>query len=271
MEEQRRFVRSNANMDALRSEQDRKRRRRSVIYLSLFLSVTLIFLAVCFFVFFKVSEIRVENNEIYSESQIIESLTFSMGDNLFSFRAEDAEAALRKNLPYIGEVEITRTLPNVVTVTISERKAEMSLVLGEDAYLISGDLQVLGRIGGGEITAGVTRVFTSSVERCLVGESVSFVDTRTADNLKELYRCLAENDMMQYVREINMVSRFDITINYADRFTVYLADIDNMDIKIRFLVKILEKLKPTDTGYINLADHREAAVRLDETEPQPAE
>jgi hypothetical protein len=44
-----------------------------------------------------------------------------------------------------------------------------------------------------------------------------------------------------------------------------------MDIKIRFLVKILEKLKPTDTGYINLADHREAAVRLDETEPQPAE
>jgi cell division septal protein FtsQ len=75
---------------------------------------------------------------------------------------------------------------------------------------------------------------------------------------------------MQYVREINMVSRFDITINYADRFTVYLADIDNMDIKIRFLVKILEKLKPTDRGYINLADHREAAVRLDETEPQPA-
>ena len=55
MEEQRRFVRSNANMDALRSEQDRKRRRRSVIYLSLFLSVTLIFFAVCFFVFFKVS------------------------------------------------------------------------------------------------------------------------------------------------------------------------------------------------------------------------
>ena len=33
MEEQRRFVRSNANMDALRSEQDRKRRRRSVMAL----------------------------------------------------------------------------------------------------------------------------------------------------------------------------------------------------------------------------------------------
>lgn len=271
MEEQRRFVRSNANMDALRSQQDRKRRRRSVFYLTLFLCVTLVFLAVCFFVFFRVSEIRVEGNQIYTEGQILENLTFGLEDNLFSFKTAQAETALRKALPYIGEVEITRSLPNVVTVTVSERQAEMCLVLGEDAYLLSGDLRVLGRIGGGEITQGVTRLSTSAVERCLVGESVSFIDTRTADDLKELYAALAENGVMKHVREINMVSRFDITINYADRFTVYLADVDNIDIKIRFLVGILEKLKPTDTGYINLADHREAAVRLDEQEQNPAE
>ena len=271
MEEQRRFVRSNATMDALRSQQDKKRRRRSVFYLTLFLCVTLVFLVVCFFVFFRVAEIRVENNEIYTEGQILEHLSVSLGDNLFSFRAQEVGDALRKALPYIGEVEITRTLPNVVTVTVSERRAEMTLVLGEDAYLLSGDLRVLGRIGGGEITAGVTRLSTGAVERCLVGESVSFADTRTADDLKELYTALSENGVMKHVREINMVSRFDITINYADRFTVYLADIDNMDIKIRFLVGILEKLKPTDTGYINWADHREAAVRLDEQEETPAE
>lgn len=271
MEEQRRFVRSSANMDALRSKQDRKRRRRTVFYVSLFVAVTLVFLVVCFFVFFRVSEIRVENNEIYTDGQIIENLTFAMDDNLFSFKAAEAEEALRKALPYIGEVEITRKLPGVITVTVSERKAEMTLVLGEDAYLLSGDLQVLGRIGGGEITAGMTRIATSSVERCLVGENVTFVDTRTADYLKELYRCLSDNGLMKKVREIDMVSRFDITLNYDDRFTVYLADIDNMDIKIRFLVEILKKLDPADTGYINLADHREAAVRLDEKEDTPAE
>lgn len=271
MEEQRKFVRSNANMDALRSQQDKKRRRRTVFYVTLFVSVTLVFLVVCFFVFFRVKEIRVENNEIYTDGQIIENLTFAMDDNLFSFKAAQAEAALRKALPYIGEVEISRQLPGVVTVTVSERKAEMTLVLGEDAYLLSGDLQVLGRIGGGEITAGVTRLSTSSVERCLVGESVSFVDTRTADYLKELYTCLSAYGVMSKVRSIDMVSRFDITLNYDDRFTVYLADIDNMDIKIRFLVEVIKKLEPTDTGYINLADHREAAVRLDEKEVLPAE
>ncbi len=271
MEEQRKYVRSNANMDALRSKQDKKRRRRTVFYVSLFVSVTVVFLVVCFFVFFRISEIRIENNEIYTEGQILENLPFAIEDNLFSFGIEEAEDTLRKALPYIGDVEISRKLPGVITVTVSERKAEMTLVLGEDAYLLSGDLQVLGRIGGGEITAGVTRLATSSVERCLVGESVSFVDTRTADHLKELYTCLSAYGVMSKVRSIDMVSRFDITLNYDDRFTVYLADIDNMDIKIRFLVEIIKKLEPTDTGYINLADHREAAVRLDEKEVVPAE
>ena len=136
--------------------------------------------------------------------------------------------------------------------------------------LLSGDLQVLGRIGGAEITAGVPRLYNGSIAKLLVGEAVTFTDTRTASDLSELYRCLTEYGMMEHIVTIDMVSRFDITLNYADRFTIYLADIDNMDIKIRFLQKILEKLKPTDRGYINLSDHREAAVRL-ETEEESAE
>ncbi len=271
MEEQRRFVRSSVSMDALRSKQDKRRRRRTVVYVSLFAGVTLVFLVVCFFLFFRVSEINVEKNEIYSDEQILEQLPIAIGDNLFSFDVEEAENLLRKALPYIGDVQISRSLPNTVTITVSERKAEMTLVLGDDAYLLSGDLQVLDRIGGAEITAGVTRLYTGSIARCLVGEAVTFTDSRTSEDLKELYRCLSEYGILQHVITIDMVSRFDITINYADRFTIYLADVDNMDIKIRFLKKILEKLKATDRGYINLSDHREAAVRLESQEDNSEE
>ena len=271
MEEQRRFVRSSVSMDALRSKQDKKRRRRTVVYVSLFAGVTLVFLVVCFFLFFRVSSIRVEENAIYTDEQILEHLPIAKGDNLFSFDTEEAENALRKALPYIGNVEISRSLPNTVTVTVSERKAEMTLVLGDEAYLLSGDLQVLARIGGTEITAGVTRLYTGSIARCLVGEAVTFTDTRTASDLAALYECLTEYGMMEHVETIDMVSRFDITIYYADRFTIYLADVDNLDIKIRFLKEILQKLKPTDRGYINLSDHREAAVRLENGEEKVEE
>lgn len=264
MEESRRFTRSSVHIDELRSKQDKKRRRRTVFYAILFLSVTVVFLAVCFFWFFRVSEIRIENNEIYTDEQITEILPFAVGDNLFSFETGAAETALRKALPYIGDVEIERSLPAGITVTVSERKAEMTLSLGDTAFLLSGDLRVLDKIGGNDITTGITRLKTGAVERCIVGETVTFAEKRAADDLLELYTYLSENGMMHKVLSIDMTSRFDITLDYEGRFTVYLASIDNMDIKIRFLDGILKQLSPDDTGYINLSNHREASVRLDE-------
>ena len=101
------------------------------------------------------------------------------------------------------------------------------------------------------------------MERCIVGEKVTFSDARTASDLEELYRCLSANGIMGQIRSIDMTSRFDITIDYDGRFSVYLADIDNMDIKIRFLVGIIDQLSAVDRGYINLSDYHEAAVRLE--------
>ena len=256
-------VRSNVHMDELRSRQDKKRHRRSVFYFILFLGATLIFLAVCFFLFFRISEIRLVGNEIYTEEQILEQLPFSIGENLFSFRAEETENNLRKALPFIGAVEIKRSFPSVVVVEIGERHMELSLAVGDDAYLLSGDLQVLEQIGGGDITDGVALLKTGAVERCIVGEKVTFMDARTASDLEELYRCLSVNGMMGQIRSIDMTSRFDITIDYDGRFSVYLADIDDMDIKIRFLAGILDQLSSGDRGYINLSDYHEAAVRLE--------
>lgn len=264
MEESRRFTRSSAHIDELRSKQDKKRRRRTVFYATLFLSVSVVFLAVCFFWFFRVTEINVVDNKIYTDEQIMEHLPFAVGDNLFSFDAEAAEGALRKALPYIGDVQIKRELPAGIKVTVSERKADMTLVLGDEAFLLSGDLQVLDKIGGNDITTGITRLKTGAIDRCIVGETVVFAESRAANDLRELYACLVQNEMTDKVLSIDMTSRFDIRLDYEGRFEVYLASSDNMDIKIRFLAGIIEKLKPDDSGYINLSNHREAAVRLDE-------
>ncbi len=272
MEESRRFTRSSAHIDELRSKQDKKRRRRTVFYATLFLSVSAVFLAVCFFWFFRVTEVKIEKNEIYTDEQIMEQLPFAVGDNLFSFDAETAESALRKALPYIGDVEIKRELPAGIRVTVSERKADMTLVLGDEAFLLSGDLQVLDKIGGNDITTGITRLKTGAIDRCIVGETVAFAESRAANDLRELYACLAENNMTDKVLSIDMTSRFDITLDYEGRFEVYLASSDNMDIKIRFLAGIIDRLKADDSGYINLSNHREAAVRLNErTEPDVSE
>ncbi len=258
-------VRSSVSMEELRSRQDQKRHRRVVFYVLLLFGATAVFLSVCFFLFFRVSEVRLVGNEIYSEEQILAELPFSVGENLFSFRVGEVESGLRRALPYIGEVTVKRSLPSTVVVEVSERHMELSLAVGEDAYLLSRDLQVLGRIGGEDITDGVSRLRTGAVERCIVGEKIRFQDKRAAPDLEELCRCLTDCGLFDQVDAIDMSSRFDITIEYDGRFSVYLADIENMDIKIRFLARILERLSPTDRGKIELIGYRRAAVRLENT------
>ena len=258
------YTKTTVAQDEMQSRQDAKQRRRLIFYILLFAVILIAFLAVSFFVFFRISEIRVIGNAMYTEEQIMEYVSFHTGDNLFSFDAEKTEAALRRNLPYIGDVTVSRKLPSTVTIDVSERTEDLALRLGEEIYLVAGDLQVLGRYGANEVIPNITKLYTGSVERCIVGERLTFLEGRADDNLKYLYRCLEANRIQKKVRTIDITSRFDITISYDDRFTVYLGSAEDMDIKIQFLVAILERLGSSERGYINLSDCREAAVRLED-------
>ncbi len=258
------FTKNSITVDEMRSRQEKKQRKRLFFYIFLFVFILLAFLVVSFFVFFRVGEIRIEGNGIYTDEQILEHVTFREGDNLFSFDADREEATLRKSLPYIGSVRISRRMPSVILVTVEERTEDLALHVGEEVYLLSGDLQVLGRYPGNEVVNNIASLYTGTVGRCIVGETLTFQEHRTEDNIKELYACLLDNKLQKKVKSIDFTSRFDITINYDDRFTVYFGSADNLDIKVRFLVAILERLGSGQKGYINLSDAREAAVRLDD-------
>ena len=258
------FTKSSITVDEMRSRQEKKQRKRFFFYIFLFVFILLAFLVVSFFVFFRIGEIRITGNAIYTSEQILEHVTFREGDNLFSFDTGKAEATLRKNLPYIGSVSISRRMPSVIEITVEERTEDLALYLGDEVYLISGDLQVLGRYPGNEVFTNIASLYTGTVGRCIVGESLTFPEHRTEDNIRELYACLKDNNLQKKVKSIDFTSRFDIAVDYDGRFTVYFGSADDLDIKVRFLVAILNRLGSNEKGTIDLSNAREAAVRLDD-------
>ena len=266
-----RFIRSNVTIDELRSKQESKQRRRTAFYVLLFLVVVIAFLTVGFFRFFRVAEINITGFCSYTEGQIREQIAIEEGDNLFSFDPEEIEETLRKALPFLGDVSVTRKWPSTVNVEVAERQVDLTMRVGEDAYLLSGDLHVLGKIGGGEIVPGVTSLTAGAVVRCLVGETVTFRENRMGKDFLELFDRIKYYNMKDKIVSIDMTSRFDIYLNYENRFTIYLADVDNADLKLRFLAEILSRLNATDRGTIDLSDPREAAVRLDDSPVVPVE
>lgn len=262
--EQVRFKRKTVDLDEMEKQQAKKRRRRGFFYVFLFLFIIILFVGTAFFVFFRVRDISVTGNSVYSEEQIISALGIEEGDNLFSFSKSSLALSAADKLPYIGEINISRDLPSGVVIEVVEKQAVMYTEIGRDYYLLSDDLKVL------EVTDKLSRVpgnamrlVTGSVDRCLLGEPITFMDKRTRDAILEMYSVLVANGIEYNIREIDISARFDITMQYTDRFRIYVGDVEDFDLKIPFLIKIIDELYIDDKGRIDLSDYEKATVALE--------
>lgn len=261
--ERQRFVRKNTAIFDAQKRNEKKRTRRIVFYVALFLSISLIFLGVCIAVFLNVETVNVNGTEKYVPEQILEYVPIELGDNIYSFDSDEIEASLKQNLPYIGNVEIERDLPTSVNINIVEEKPFYAATLAGETYLLSSDLKVLEKQK--DVTPeqlGLTSLSLNNVRRCIVGRNLEFIDERTEVALDELYDSFVNHYIEDNIKSVDVRSRFDIYINYDGRFEIYLGNTENIEIKISFLVKIIDELKPTDRGTINLSNYREAAVAL---------
>ena len=263
--EQTRFKRKTVTMEILQSQQEKKSLRRTVFYIGLFLIVTAVFLTVSFAVFFKVRTININGNNRYSNEEIIESLQVKTEDNLYSFKTEDIEKAIKRKFPYVASVQVSRKIPSSLNIKITETDAAMYISLEGGYYLLSRELRVLDRITDEKnLPNNIILLMASAVQRCIVGETASFVDTRSYDAVTELYRNITDNNITSSVETINIISRFDIYLQYEDRFSVYIGDMESSDIKVQFLTGIIAELGDNDKGSIDVSNHadREATVAL---------
>ncbi|HAN20335.1 MAG: hypothetical protein A2Y15_03985 [Clostridiales bacterium GWF2_36_10] len=264
--EQARFKRRTITMEVLQTQQHKKRIRRAIFYSALFFIVTAVFLTVAFAVFFRVRNININGNERYSYEEIIAALPVKADDNLYSFKTEDVETAIKKAFPFIGNVSVTRSIPSHINIEITETDVAMYMHLARDYYLLSSELRVLDRIVDAiQIPENVIMLKASQVHRCIVGETASFIDTRSYDAITALYKNISDNNIQTKVDSIDITSRFDVYLQYENRFKVYVGDMDYSDIKMQFLVEIITDLDKRNTGTngtIDISDYREASVEL---------
>ncbi len=259
---QQRFVRKNTAIFDTARRQDKKRTRRTVFYVLLFLSVSVIFMGVCVAVFLNVETVNIYGNENYSYEDILEHVSINIGQNIYSFDADEIENEILKSLPYVGAVEVKRDLPSSVDINITEEKAYYSAYLAGDTYILSPNLKVLKCIPDKNSQDDLVPISINNVRRCFVGRQVEFVNERNLASLTSLYNGFESMGIQSKIKRVDFTSRFDISINYDNRFEVYVGDTDNIDIKMRFLVAIIDELDSDATGTIDVSNPQEASVSL---------
>lgn len=261
--EQQRFVRKNMAIYDAQRRQEKKRNRRTAFYVCLFVFVSLVFVAICVAVFLNVKTVDIVGNKRYSDKEISKLVPIEIGDNIFSFDSDEIETAILEKYPYIKTVEVKRDLPTTVVVEIVEAKPYYSAVIAGDTYFLSHELKILEKIEGTDVdVSNQVNLTLNNVRKCIVGEDIQFVDERTVVALTDLRNQFQKNVIESKIVSIDVRSRFDIYFNYDNRFKVYLGDMENAEVKIRFLVGILDELEDGSTGTIDISNPQEAAVAL---------
>lgn len=206
-------------------------------------------------VLFRVHDIIVEGNEHYTDEEIIKAIDIEDGDNLFFYDRIAAVSRALAKLPYIEEVSITRSLPDKITITVTESKAMAYIVVGDEDWTIDYGCKVLGKAADGE-QAMLIPVVGFNPGTLLIGEQLTTDDGSTApvDFLAEVLYQIKERGLTANVTRIDFSDLNAVKFSYGGKYTVILGSYSDIEYKFGMFVAVTEKLKAGDVGIINLSD-----------------
>ena len=101
--------------------------KRLLILIVCILLMAAITAAFCIFLVFKVAEIQVTGDSVYSAQEITDLCGYEIGENLVFLTTEDREQRLESQLPYVQEAQITRHLPNTLEIHITGAQVQASV------------------------------------------------------------------------------------------------------------------------------------------------
>ena len=245
---QSRYEVESEGMSAQETQKSHRNAKRAVFYVLLFMVILAVFGILFINREFRIKSITVEGNEHYDDSLIIERSGFSVEDNIFRIDEETAKKNILTELPFVGEVEVVKQYPDKLVIKITDIKAAAYIELHDKYYILSSTMKVLE--GTTKRPSNLTRLNLSSdkVTRCIQGKTLTLTDEKMDEALSQLCIELEKNELSENIAEIRLKDRFSIYLEYLDRYTVYVGNVRQLDVKIGFLVEIINKLT-VDTGW----------------------
>ncbi|MCL1859866.1 MAG: FtsQ-type POTRA domain-containing protein [Oscillospiraceae bacterium] len=239
--------------------------------------VTIIFLFFTNQYFFKIKNINISENGKYSYEEILKASGISMGEELYGIDVKKAKTNIKEMLTYAESVNITRLPPSTVNIEIKTEQGFYGIILGGDYYIVSEKFRVIDKIkiisngvaeSDFESPEGVITLETDAIKKCYLGEKIEFSDEDIFNFLKDIIAFFKNNkDNAGSISEINnidIINKFNVVMNYGDRFLVRFGLFENIESKILNTFEIINELPDYAEGIIDMTEEKTASFRYDE-------
>jgi len=202
-------------------------------------------------IFFKVNEIEVQGNSLYSVQQVVDASGIEKGDNLMTISKSAAAGRIMAALPYIEEVRITRSLPDKVVLSVKESDAAFAVTDADGgSWLMNASGKILEKTP--DSAASYPKVTGVTAESPTVGRQITCPQTENLDAALQVLAQLESTGYIAKIAEVNVEKTYDITVWYGEQYEIRLGGTDDLAYKIQYLTAVLGKLEDYQTGVIDL-------------------
>lgn len=247
-----RSIREKERDSAIKKNEKLKHRRRK----ARFITVLFCFLVVCAAVFcllsltvlFKIENIEVKGNSLYTAEEITQIAGIEAGDNMFLISEDIMSRSVEKKLPFITSLKIKRVLPDKITLTVTETSETIVISNSQGYYSADTSGKVLKKYV--DMPRVLVLLTVSNKAEHRVGEIAEF-DEQEKEIIERYFKIVEGNTF--YVNFINVEDPYDTYMKIDDRFIVKMGARTDFEMKLSHLKVTLEKINSTETGIIDLS------------------
>lgn len=169
------------------------------------------------------------------------------------------------NLPYIYDITVDRQFPSTLVLTVHETPAFFTIVSGREYILLDGNMKVLEKTSSMP-SGDVVLIEGATPVEANIGYEIVFSQTEAAslEDLEEgevetprelIDRIIAAmiSEEFSGLTKIDISDRLNIQLVYQDRLTLIMGTPTELEYKLRFAAKSIEKLEEGAKGYLNLS------------------
>lgn len=231
-------------------------------------------------VFFQVETVAVSGNSRYTEDEVVQATGIQVGDNLFHMNKYQIADQVLQKLPYTKELNIRRSLPSTIVITVTEWDAVARVTappagtvvtlpeedagdssaqenppeVATDDWLISVGGKLL-ETASADSTAITVSGITPIMPRAGTILALPQEEQPKLDALLALLGQLETLEMMDRVSSIQLESTH-VLVRYLERFDVKIPLNADFNYKLRLLdaavVEVEKKLGSQTTGTFDL-------------------
>ena len=204
--------------------------------------------------FFKISDIQVTGNVIYSSKEILDVAPIELGDNLFLLNKRNIEESILENRNFVDTVTVFRKLPDTVEINILESQLLASVEANGAYFVINRKCQILSKTDAEDASRHI-RIMGIEPLSPRVGEQLKLgvAEASKEDYLADVMEMMLVKEMYSHVSYIDVSNISSLKFDYRDNLVIDLGKHEELERKFDMLERILADLAENDRGTISLA------------------